>query len=35
MPEKDLHLFDQTRLQAHDRPVKPGNDGIVCVNQIE
>jgi hypothetical protein len=31
MPEKDLHLFDQTRLQAHDRPGKPGDDGIgVC-----
>jgi hypothetical protein len=26
MPEKDLHLFDQTRLHAHDCPVKPGND---------
>jgi hypothetical protein len=26
MPEEDLHLFDLTRLQAHDYRVKPGND---------
>src|ERR1700730_3670518 len=26
MPEKDLHLFDLTRLLAHDRPAEPGDD---------
>jgi hypothetical protein len=26
MPEKDLHLFDLTRLLAHECPVKPGHD---------
>jgi hypothetical protein len=32
MPEKDLHLFDQTRLHAHDRRDKPGDDGVGWVN---